>query len=200
MNRKIYIQFFILLLILIIITSIYFMYFNKKNEKNYVEALDKNTPNKIVKGSDDLISEMEYFSEDNKGNKFKIKSDYGFINPEQSNIISMNKVRAVVYLSNGEEIYINSNSAKYNNINNNTIFNGSVEMNYLDHKINAENLDLSFENNFVTLYDKVRYKDKISYMTADKVLIDLINKNTKIQMNDKNSNILVRSNLNNGNN
>ena len=72
MNRKIYIQFFILLLILIIITSIYFMYFNKKNEKNYVEALDKNTPNKIVKGSDDLISEMEYFSEDNKGNKFKI--------------------------------------------------------------------------------------------------------------------------------
>ena len=200
MNRKIYIQFFILLLILIIITSIYFMYFNKKNEKNYVEALDKNTPNKIVKGSDDLISEMEYFSEDNKGNKFKIKSDYGFINPEQSNIISMNKVRAVVYLSNGEEIYINSNSAKYNNINNNTIFNGSVEMNYLDHKINAENLDLSFENNFVTLYDKVRYKDKISYLTADKVLIDLINKNTKIQMNNKNSNILVRSNLNNGNN
>ena len=200
MNRKIYIQFFILLLILIIITSIYFMYFNKKNEKNYVETLDKNTPNKIVKGSDDLISEMEYFSEDNKGNKFKIKSDYGFINPEQSNIISMNKVRAVVYLSNGEEIYINSDSAKYNNINNNTIFNGSVEMNYLDHKINAENLDLSFENNFVTLYDKVRYKDKISYMTADKVLIDLINKNTKIQMNDKNSNILVRSNLNNGNN
>ena len=176
------------------------MYFKKKNEKNYVEALDKNTPNKIVKGSDDLISEMEYFSEDNKGNKFKIKSDYGFINPEQSNIISMNKVRAVVYLSNGEEIYINSDSAKYNNINNNTIFNGSVEMNYLDHKINAENLDLSFENNFVTLYDKVRYKDKISYMTADKVLIDLINKNTKIQMNDKNSNILVRSNLNNGNN
>ena len=200
MNRKIYIQFFILLLILIIITSIYFMYFNKKNEKNYVEALDKNTPNKIVKGSDDLISEMEYFSEDNKGNKFKIKSDYGFINPEQSNIISMNKVRAVVYLSNGEEIYINSDSAKYNNINNNTIFNGSVEMNYLDHKINAENLDLSFENNFVTLYDKVRYKDKISYLTADKVLIDLINKNTKIQMNNKNSNILVRSNLNNGNN
>lgn len=200
MNRKIYIQFFILLLILIIITSIYLMYFNKKNEKNYVEDLDKNTPNKIVKGSDDLISEMEYFSEDNKGNKFKIKSDYGFINPEQSNIISMNKVRAVVYLSNGEEIYINSDSAKYNNINNNTIFNGSVEMNYLDHKINAENLDLSFENNFVTLYDKVRYKDKISYMTADKVLIDLINKNTKIQMNDKNSNILVRSNLNNGNN
>ena len=199
MNKKIYIQFFLLLLILAIITCIYLIYFNK-SEKNYVEIVEENTSNKILKGSDDLISEMKYFSEDNKGNKFEIKSDYGFINPEQSNIISMNKVKAVVYLSNGEEIYINSDKAKYNNINNDTIFNGSVEMNYKDHKINAGNLDLSFEDNFVTLYDKVNYKSKFSNLTADKVLIDLMNKNTKIQMNDENSNILVRSNLENGNN
>ena len=199
MNKKIYIQFFLLLLILAIITCIYLIYFNK-SEKNYVEIVEENTSNKILKGSDDLISEMKYFSEDNKGNKFEIKSDYGFINPEQSNIISMNKVKAVVYLSNGEEIYINSDKAKYNNINNDTIFSGSVEMNYQDHKINAGNLDLSFEDNFVTLYDKVNYKSKFSNLTADKVLIDLMNKNTKIQMNDENSNILVRSNLENGNN
>ena len=199
MNRKIYIQFFLLLLILVIITCIYLIYFNK-SEKDYVEIVEENTSNKILKGSDDLISEMKYFSEDNKGNKFEIKSDYGFINPEQSNIISMNKVKAVVYLSNGEEIYINSDKAKYNNINNDTIFSGSVEMNYQDHKINAGNLDLSFEDNFVTLYDKVNYKSKFSNLTADKVLIDLMNKNTKIQMNDENSNILVRSNLENGNN
>ena len=199
MNKKIYIQFFLLLLILVIITCIYLIYFNK-SEKNYVEIVEENTSNKILKGSDDLISEMKYFSEDNKGNKFEIKSDYGFINPEQSNIISMNKVKAVVYLSNGEEIYINSDKAKYNNINNDTIFSGSVEMNYQDHKINAGNLDLSFEDNFVTLYDKVNYKSKFSNLTADKVLIDLMNKNTKIQMNDENSNILVRSNLENGNN
>tara|TARA_B100000989_G_scaffold271063_1_gene227577 strand:+ start:1062 stop:1661 length:600 start_codon:yes stop_codon:yes gene_type:complete len=199
MNRRIYIQFFILLLILVIVTSIYLIYFGK-SEKNYIKTLEQNTSNKIIEGSDDLISEMKYFSEDNKGNKFEIKSDYGFINPEQSNIISMNKVKAVVYLSNGEKVYINSDKAKYNNINNDTIFYGSVEMNYHDHKINAENLDLSFDKNFVTLYDKVKYNSKISNLTADKVLIDLLSKNTKIQMNDENSNILVRSNLDNGNN
>ena len=199
MNRKIYIQFFLLLLILIIITSIYLIYFNK-SEKNYVETVEENISDKNIKGSDDLISEMKYFSEDNKGNKFEIKSDYGFINPEQSNLISMNKVKAVVYLSNGEVIYINSDKAEYNNINNDTIFNGSVEMDYQDHKINAENLDLSFENSFATLYDNVKYKSKFSHLIADKVLIDLINKNTKIQMNDENSNILVRSNLESGNN
>ena len=199
MSKKIYIQFFLLSVILIILIGIYLIYFNK-SEKNYVETVKENISNKNVKGSDDLISEMEYFSEDNKGNKFEIKSDHGIINPEQSNIISMNKVKAVVYLSNGEEIYINSDKAEYNNANNDTIFNGSVEMNYQDHKINAENLDLSFENNLVTLYDKVKYKSKISNLTADKVLIDLINKNTKIQMNDENSKILVRSNIDNGNN
>ena len=181
------------------VTSIYLIYFNK-NKKNYVETVEESKSNKIVKGSEDLISEMKYFSEDNKGNKFEIKSDYGFINPEQSNIISMNKVKAIVYLSDGEEIYIKSEKAKYNNINNDTIFSGSVEMNYQDHKINAENLDLSFESNFATLYDKVKYKSKISNLIADKVLIDLINKNTKIQMNDEDSNILVRSNIDNGNN
>ena len=199
MSKKIYIQFFLLSVILIIVISIYLIYFNK-GEKSYVETVKENIFNKNVKGSDDLISEMEYFSEDNKGNKFEIKSDHGIINPEQYNIISMNKVKAVVYLSNGEEIYINSDKAEYNNANNDTIFNGSVEMNYQDHKINAENLDLSFENNLVTLYDKVKYKSKISNLTADKVLIDLINKNTKIQMNDENSKILVRSNIDNGNN
>ena len=199
MNKKIYIQFFLLLLILVIVTSVYLIYFDK-SQKKYVETVEEKTSNKIVKGSDDLISEMKYFSEDNEGNKFEIKSDSGFINPEKSNIISMNKVKAVIYLSNGEEIYINSDKAKYNNINNDTIFNGSVEMDYQDHKINAENLDLSFENNLVTLYDKVKYKSKISNLTADKVLIDLINKNTKIQMNDENSKILVRSNIDNGNN
>ena len=198
MNRKIYIQFFLILLILVIVTSIYLIYFGK-SEKNFVETLEQNTSNKIIEGSDDLISEMKYFSEDNEGNKFEIKSDYGFINPEQSNIISMNKVKAVVYLSNGEKIYINSDKAKYNNINNDTIFYGSVEMNYHDHKINAEYLDLSFENNLVTLYDKVKYNSKISNLSADKVLIDLISKNTKIQMNDENKNILVRTNLDNGN-
>ncbi len=199
MNRKIYIQFFLLLLILVIIASIYSIYFNK-NEKKYSKTVEENISQKPVKGSDDLISQMKYFTEDNKGNKFEIKSDYGFINPDQSNIISMNEVRAIVYLSNGEEIYINSDKAKYNNVNNDTTFSGSVEMNYQDHKINAENLDLSFENNLVTLYDKVKYKSKISNLIADKILINLINKNTKIQMNDENSNILVRSNLDNGNN
>ena len=109
-------------------------------------------------------------------------------------------MEAIVYLSNGEKIFINSDRAEYNNDNNDTTFNGSVEMNYNNHELFAENLDLSFRNNFVTLYNKVNYNNGISKLIADKILIDLINKNTKILMDNENNNILVKSNLDNGNN
>ena len=42
---------------------------------------------------------------------------------------------------------------------------------------------------------KVNYKSSLSNLIADKILIDFLNKNTKIQMNDENNNILVRSNI-----
>tara|TARA_Y100000992_G_scaffold296593_1_gene259046 strand:- start:964 stop:1563 length:600 start_codon:yes stop_codon:yes gene_type:complete len=199
MNKKIYFQILIFLAILSIISFVFIVYFkqdNKISAKTEVEVTNNNS----IKNSEDLITEMKYFSEDNKGNRYKIEADNGVINPDRSNLIRMNKVRAIVYLYNGEKIFINSDRAEYNNVNNDTTFNGSVKMTYNDHKIDAENLDLSFENNFATLYDKVNYNNGMSNLTADKILIDLVNKNTKILMNDENSNILVRSNLVNGNN
>ena len=141
---------------------------------------------------------MTYFSEDNKGNSYEIKSESGVINPDKSNLILMNKVKAIVYLINNEKIFISSNEAKYNDSNNDTTFSGSVEMVYIDHKINSEHLDLSFKDQTAILYDNVNYKSNFSHLIADKIHIDFFNKNTKILMNDKNNNILVRSVLSNG--
>ena len=47
----------------------------------------KKTKVNVIQGSEDLITEMFYFSEDNKGNKYEIKSEYGIINPDKSNLI-----------------------------------------------------------------------------------------------------------------
>ena len=71
---------------------------------------------------------------------------------------------------------------------------------YSEHFINAESLDLSFKNNMATLYNNVKYKSELSNLSADKVLIDFLNKNTKIEMNDENNKVLVRSFIKNGNN
>ena len=103
-------------------------------------------------------------------------------------------------LTNGEKIFISSDKANYNDTNYDTTFNGSVQMIYSEHFINAESLDLSFKNNMATLYNNVKYKSELSNLSADKVLIDFLNKNTKIEMNDENSKVLVRSLIKNGNN
>ena len=199
MDRKIYFQIFIAVTIISLIMYVYFFYFNNNEKK--VTKIDNNEDNlKMVKGSEDLIRDMSYYSEDNKGNKYEIKSEFGVISSEKSNLILMDKVTAVIYLSNNEKIFISSNKANYNDENNDTSFNGSVKMIYNDNTINSEYLDLSFKNHLATLYDNVKFKNKLSNLVADKVLIDFLNKNTKIKMNDKNNKVFVRSIIENGNN
>ncbi len=199
MNKKIFLQISLISLIILITILVYFFYFKNSGEK-IIKSNDERQEKYSFKNSEDLITEMTYFSEDNKGNSYEIKSESGVINPDKSNLILMNKVKAIVYLINNEKIFISSNEAKYNDSNNDTTFSGSVEMVYIDHKINSEHLDLSFKDQTATLYDNVKYKSNFSHLIADKIHIDFFNKNTKILMNDKNNNILVRSVLSNGNN
>ena len=104
MNKKIYFQASIFLSILLIILYVYFIYF-KNDYKILVKTEDNITNNNSIESKDDLITEMKYFSEDDKGNRFEIEADNGVINPNQSNLIRMNKVRAVVFLSNGNFIW-----------------------------------------------------------------------------------------------
>ena len=195
MDKKTYIQISIVFVILIIITIVYLDYFKNVDVKQLNNSENVNI--EIKKGSDDLISEMFYFSEDNKGNRYEIKSEYGVINPDKSNLILMDKVTAIIFLLNGEKIFISSNKAEYDDNNNDTTFSGSVKMVYSDHKINSEYMDLSFKDQTATLYDKVNYNSSLTKLSADKIFIDFVNKTTKIQMEDENKNILVRSKLKN---
>ncbi len=199
MDKKTYIQIFIIIIILSILTFVYTYYFSESS--NTLLKLEKEKTNiNIVKGSEDLISEMSYFSEDNKGNRYEIKSEYGIINPNKSNLILMDKVTAVIYLLDGEKIFISSKKAEYNDDNNDTTFSGSVKMVYIDHEIKSEYMDLSFKNQTASLYDDVLYDSKLSNLIADRIFVDFLNKKTKIEMNNENNSILVRSIIENGNN
>ena len=191
MDKKSYIQISLVVLILVIITFVYFDYFKSSSEKSSSNS-ENTSPKKLVKGNEDLISDMSYFSVDNNGNRYEIFSKYGILD-QSSALILMENVNAIVYLSNDEKILINSNKAKYNDDNNDTTFNGSVEMIYGEHIIKSENLDLSFKDQTAILYDSVKYKSNLSKLNADRIFIDFLNKNTKIQMNNERNNILVQS-------
>jgi len=199
MDKKTYIQISLIFFIIFIIIFVYMDYFRSSKTKITQNNKEKTKVN-VVQGPDDLITEMFYFSEDNKGNKYEIKSEYGIINPDKSNLILMDKVTATIYLLGGEKIFISSNKAQYDDDNNDTNFSGSVKLVYVNHVIKSDNMDLSFNEQTATLYDNVKYESNLSNLSADRVFINFINKNTKIQMNDTKNNILVRSIINNGNN
>ena len=199
MDKKSYIQIFIIFGIVFITTFVYLNYF-KNPSAGYVENLRNNENSKVLEGSGDMIKQMSYFSEDNKGNRYEITSESGIINPDKSNLILMNKVTAVIFLLNGEKIFISSNEARYNDENNDTTFSGYVKMIYNDNKIISENLDLSFKDQTAVLYDNVNYISNLTKLNADRIFIDFISKNTKIEMDDKKNNILVRSKVKNGGN
>ena len=196
MLKKIYLQLILSLLILLIILFTYFTYFRSDNEINVIEKND----NKILKDTpENLISDLLYQSEDKDGNKYEIKSKDGSIK-ERPNRILMNKVTATVFLNDGGKILIISNSAIYNSNNNDTLFEGSVKMNYNDHTIKSNYIDLSFEENRAIIYENINYNSNLSKLKADKIIVDFVEKKVKILMNNTNDKVLVKTILKNGNN
>ena len=103
-------------------------------------------------------------------------------------------------LQNSENIFIESNYAKYNTKSFDTLFNDKVSIDYDEHLLKSEFLDLSFENNLVSIYDDVRYISGISSLRADKAEIDILRKKTKIFMENPNKKVQINSITVDGNN
>ncbi len=103
-------------------------------------------------------------------------------------------------MQNSENISIKSKYAKYNAKNFDTLFNNSVSVDYGEHVLKSDFLDLSFENSLVSIYDNVRYLSGISSLKADKAVIDILSKKTKIFMEDPKKKVQINSIKKNGNN
>ncbi len=200
MDKKVLTQYAILLIIVFLISYVYLNYFKESVEEVKEISSDKKIENNLPKTSKDIITDLLYSSIDREGNKYKINSKEGVIDSENRNVIIMQYVEAEITLINGEKIYISSKKARYNNDNFNTSFQGSVKMNYNYHFVNSENLDLSLENKEAKLYNQVVYENKNSKLMVDVIFVDLLNMSTKLFMENKNKNILVKSVINNGNN
>ena len=55
----------------------------------------------------------------------------------------------------------------------------------------AENLDLFFKDNILSIYENVIYKNYNTKLNADRVEMDLITKNSKIFMYDKSKKVNI---------
>jgi len=158
----------------------------EKKQINNLESAEKNK-NKIEK--------LSYFSEDFKGNQYKIIAKTASSKTQKNNSTLLAGVSAEINFINKDKLIINSNFAEYNQLNNNTLFKGDVNIVYSIYKINSDEVNLDFERNLLEIYENIVFENINNKLYADKVTLDMTNKNLKILMKDKKDNILITGNI-----
>ena len=192
MYKKIIIQFLLLVVLFGIILSVFFLYFNKeKNQKETSLKTSKILNSEIDNETGTLIKDINYSFSDPSGNNYELFAELGEVDIKNSDKMFMTNVKALIHLKNSPPIKIVSKYANYNKIDHETNFFQNVELTHLVHKATSENLDISFNNNKALMYRNIIYNKPGTQLTADRLEIDLITKNTKIFMDKKSGKIKI---------
>ena len=163
----------------------------KLEEKNTKE---KNTKEKEIK-ENNIIKNLKYEISIREDNDYQITSELSEITyKDGAELILMKKVTAILVDEKNNSLFVTSDNASYNNDNYNTSFENNVEIKYLDNIIFAENMVLDFNNNFISVYNNVRYNGSLGNLEADNIKINLITKKIDVFMNDTGENIVITTN------
>lgn len=194
MNKKALIQITLFSIIVLILFSIFMTYrnINKLNTEELRDIEEKSLNTGKIQDTN-IIKNIEYFSKDENNNEYRIKSEFGKIDPKKPNLILMENVFAQIALKDSSPITISSNFALYDNISYNTNFYENVNLEHKFHKINSEKIDLTFDENLVFISGNVIYKNLDAKLEADKIRIDLISKDVKIYMDKKKNKVTINS-------
>lgn len=188
MNKKIIIQILLLFIIILFIFLLFNQYSSNYTPKT-VDAsqdtiysnLESNTPNNI-------ISNIEYKSFDAIGNQYNIRAKSGAISDESPNLILMKNVVSEIYFKE-EKILITALFATYNTINYDTVFKDKINIEYGEHYLKSDNANLFFKDHRIELYDNINYINLNSSLLADEIEIDLLTKDLKVYMHNKNKKV-----------
>ena len=161
-----------------------------KEENKHDESL-KNSSIDNDNSTSNVLRNMVYENFDNRGNRYEIYADTSEFKDLNSKKIFMKGVRAKINLDNMNFITISSEEAIFDNESLTTNFSKNVILDYLNHNIKGESLELLFDKNLITMKDQIIYKNIDTELVADQIIIDLITKDSKIFMNDKNRKIKI---------
>tara|TARA_B100000795_G_scaffold248873_1_gene215985 strand:+ start:68 stop:652 length:585 start_codon:yes stop_codon:yes gene_type:complete len=192
MQKKLFLQIFLLLIILLISIIFFRVYFGNNITDRPSDNNKIKSDNLPIKESN-LIYNIQYISEDKEGNSYIINSKFGKVDSDKQEIVYLKKVTATISLKNSGQVNIYADNAVYNNINYNTNFYENVSVVYSEHHITSDNLDLDFKKNLATVFNNISYKNLNTKLQADKIEIDLITKNSKIFMFNKSEKVKIVS-------
>jgi len=188
MNRNLVLKVFFTSLSIIIIFITFTKYMKKEQTIN-----STNINKKEIKSNSNVIQDVKYFSKDTQGNEYILDALEGQIDLSDNKTIFLTKVKALIKLTNGNEINITSDYGKYNTNNFDTIFSKNVMITYLDNKITGEYLDFSLKRNSMIISRKVVYTNLENILKADVIEINVTTKDTKIFMYKDNKKVNIKS-------
>ena len=182
MNKKITVQIILFFILLIIIFFFFYKYFFLK--KGTIDLNNQNQNIEVTGSENNLIKNLEYLSTDQNGNKYIITAEYGEFDIKEQGTILMTNVEAKIVFLKQDTVNLTSDFAKYDTLSLDTNFKKNVILQYGEHKINSDNIDFSFKENFAWVYNNIVYKSSTNQLFADKLEIDLLTKDSKIFMYD----------------
>ena len=186
-----------LLLIILIAMSIFFYKQYIVSDKNFSQKQSetkKNDEKPFIEESNEtsnIIENLRYVSKDLLGNTYIINAQSAEVQENKIDQVQLFEVLAKIIQQDDEIIYINSNFADYNKINNNTVFKDNVNVKYGDQSIDANIINLDFSKNLIEIHEDVYFKNKNAKISADKIELNFESKKLKISMEKQNENVEI---------
>ena len=201
MGKKKLIQLFLLFLLILVTFFVLNIYY--KSDKT-IKSSKKIEVSEDIKSKDgkSIIQDIKYTSNNNNGDIFEILADYGEPSTEIDNQMFLTKVIANIILKDRSSIKLTSDYANFNTKTFETTFIDNVKIFRNDETILGNELYLVFdqsnalsenisevEQNLIRISHDVIIKKPGYIMKADVIEIDLITKNIKVFMNNKNDKV-----------
>ena len=186
-----------LLLIILIAMSIFFYKEYIVSDKNLSQKKSESRENDekpLIEENNEtsnIIENLRYVSKDLLGNTYIINAQSAEVQENKIDQVQLFEVLAKIIQQDDEVIYINSNFADYNKINNNTVFKDNVNVKYGDQSIDANIINLDFSKNLIEIQEDVYFKNKNAKIRADKIELNFESKKLKISMEKQNENVEI---------
>ena len=182
---------FIFIVFLVISLLIIYLKFSKDSQEENITKIEEEVKEEPYKSN--IMENVSYSSKDARENEYTVNASKGEIDYDNPNTIFLTDVKAVVKLTNSNNVTITSDYGKYNTNNFDTIFSKNVMIAYLDNKITGEYLDFSLKRNSMIISRKVVYTNLENILKADVIEINVTTKDTKIFMYKDNQKVNIKS-------
>lgn len=210
MGKKTLIQIFLItILIIASFLSFNFFYIPKEKNQNLETSKNTNINNELINNEKNIINDIEYSLNNEKGNIYKVIADFGEVKTDNPDLMFLTNVKATVIFNDKMNIILTSNFANFNSKTFETTFLNNVKVKKGKELITGDELYLVLENkdkknsdkpdaeeNLIRISNNVTYKKPGYSLKADILELDLITKNIKIYMLNEKDKILAKSIIN----